>query len=583
MLRKRARKACLPCHKRKVKCNGDLPCNICQGYGYKCEYTADSERPAKKTQVEFAGSAATPLSASVLGNKNTAQLSRMSKVGGDCQQNRSGSDKNYMLVEVPNRKAPKLSSAPFHESLISRYTTRHSAVAFPRELSHSLGLSDAPRLHCFGWHTGTREEHVPTLGYRLFDQASLQDVLKYMDVYYELVHPFFGFLVPSHATQACIDAWNLKQMPIDVEATICGATALGSLFCPNTAVWELEPNVIQQAQHLLEISVSYPPSQLSLKFVIGWILRALYLRCTTRPHLSWIASCNAVHIAEAMGLHQEFRNMDALFERTQEANLVETTSRRKAFWIALSLNRLFSVEYGRSPLKLDSISCTLPARESDLDMTLDLIKICESLPSIQNNQMHPEEEMEALTAHLQLLAQISVQNSVLILLKAETCFALFRRMRFLRIILTTSQIEAILGTIRDGLFEAQSLSKQYSKWWNVVGVPFQSVLVLIAINTAASLEVLRDAMSTLEEIAHVYDTHLVREALQTATQVVQGLRKKRIQELHDIDRAVGQHNHSEAVLDHYSDLMMPMLPSGIDWPVESDGGWMEILLNTDMV
>ena len=40
--RKRARKACIPCHQRKRKCDTVYPCGMCNTYGYNCRYTDDN-------------------------------------------------------------------------------------------------------------------------------------------------------------------------------------------------------------------------------------------------------------------------------------------------------------------------------------------------------------------------------------------------------------------------------------------------------------------------------------------------------------------------------------------------------------
>ncbi|KAF2230541.1 hypothetical protein EV356DRAFT_453660, partial [Viridothelium virens] len=561
MLRKRARKACLPCHKRKVKCNGAWPCDVCQGYGYDCEYAAESEKPGKKSDHN----------------------PRVTESVPNDLKNRHVPGKSYVLVEVPNGKALKLSSAPFPESLISRYTTSYSAVAFPRDLGHSFRMPSAPRLHCFAWHMGTRRESQPSLGDRLFDQISLQDALKYANIYFERVHPVLAILDQSHAIQTCNKAWNLKQMPIDVEATVCGLVALGSLFEAHSKAWEKESGVVHQAQHLLEISVSQPPSQLSLKFVIAWVLRAVYLRCTSRPHLSWMASCNAIHLAEAIGLHQEFREMDALQQRSQEAIGEETAYRRRAFWIAISLNRLFSMEYGRSPLRLDFVSC-LPITEDDnLASMNDFIAICEQLPSFSNDATQPDREVESLKIHMERLSRISVHVPPLALVKAEVCFVLYRRMRFLESRMTATQTETVLSIILAGLEEAQSLTNIGSSWWNVVGVSFQSVCVLLAIDNPASLALLPTAMNTLGSIARAYNTNLVREALHTAAQLIHGLRTKKMEEVRGIEQALdvsGVHQIPEP--DAQDIQMMPELPWGLDWPIECDGGWMEMLFDPDM-
>ena len=584
MLRKRARKACIPCHKRKVKCNGDFPCDICKGYGYDCEYATDSEKhPAKRAQIETTKTTTTLTDASAVGHASTNHTPNLTRAGSNEVDDGNTPAKSYMLVEVPNRKPLKLSSDPFPESFISRYTTAYSAVAFPRDLGKCLGLSDPPRLQSLAWHTGTREERLPPLGNRLFNQISLQDALKYYSIYFEIIHPVFPVLDQALATQACINGWNLKQMPIDVEATICGLIALGSLFSASATPWEMEASVVQQARHLLEISVSDPLAQLCHKFVIAWILRALYLRCTTRAHLSWMAICNAMHIAEAVGVHQQFRDMDALQQRSQETIWKETVHRRRTFWVAMSLNRLFSMEHGRSSVIVDHISCSRPTREDGSGSLVDFLDLCEHLPSFSSDSMQVANEKESLVLNLERLAELDPRNPPLGLLKAEICFILFRRMRFLRMALTESQIGTVLNIIQAALLESQSLSNSGSKWWNIASVPFQSVCVLIAMDTSTSLALLSNAMDTLGIIARAYDTHSVREALEIAAQLVRALRRKKTDEVHVLDKALDISSVNEAGIDTELDIQETHeLPFCFDWPVAYDGGWMEILANTDI-
>jgi hypothetical protein len=418
MLRQRSRRACEPCRTRKVKCNGEFPCDVCKGYGYSCSFPDDSPKPKKKARIEEA-TKETPLPTP----DTTVQDAKWSSI------RYCGTDdgKWSYLVEVPNNKDLKLSSSPFPESLISRYTTLHSAVAFPRELGRSLDMPNAPRLHPFAWNTGSREERFPQFGNRIFNQITLQDALHHAKTYFEIVHPVFGLLDRNHFTRICIAGWSLRQMPVDLEAMVSCVVALGSLFSAGEQ-WSMETAIADQASLLLEISISSPPSQLSLKFVVAWLLRAIYLRCTTRPHLSWMATCNAMHIAESIGLHQEFGSMDVLRERPREVALMETSHRRKVFWVATSLNRLFSTEYGRSPVVLVSISCAPlePLEKGDEgDFTAAFVNLWALMPK------HDQQDKEKFGLALQKIFDFDVDLPPFALLKADLCFMIFRKMRFL--------------------------------------------------------------------------------------------------------------------------------------------------------
>jgi hypothetical protein len=57
----------------------------------------------------------------------------------------------------------------------------------------------------------------------------------------------------------------------------------------------------------------------------------------------------------------------------------EGAARRKTFWIALSLNRLFSIEYRRSAIQLDSINCSPLDVQGVADLTADFVKLYQTL------------------------------------------------------------------------------------------------------------------------------------------------------------------------------------------------------------
>jgi hypothetical protein len=397
IVRQRAQRACEPCRKRKVKCDGSFPCEVCTGYGYQCSFTPDTKRPKTRAQSHGYAEEARTASTSIFNEEHSGSATAQSVDSGMNAAHEPPVEQPFIVMETPSTRNLALSSSAMSEPLRSRFTTIHSAIAFPRDLGHMLGLSDPPRLQSYGWNTGTRLERVPNLEIRVLEQMSLSDVLQRSDTYFNVVHPLFGFLDRDAYTKSCIATWSSRQMPVDIAGVICGVVALGSLFSSSSTAWALESYVVDQARLVLEMSVSHPPALLSIKDVIGWLLRALYLRSTTRPHLSWMATYNAMHIAEAIGLHQEFGKIDVLHQRLREVAMVVAVLRRKTFWVALSLNRLFSIEYGRSPVHLDSISCRPMEAEGPIDLTADFVSLCQLLPKPVRTRRNLMDEKEDLT------------------------------------------------------------------------------------------------------------------------------------------------------------------------------------------
>ena len=242
MHRQRSRRACDPCRDRKVKCSGSFPCDLCKGYGYECKFSAGVKRKVKRPRHEEASTAvSTPTPRTY--PSPPEQTLRSTQTNATPVHELVGVRQSSMLVEVPNRKDPVLPSIGGFMPVISRFTTSYSAVAFPRELGVSIGLSDAPRLHPFAWNTGSRLERLPAIGKRVFDHIGMQDALRYINIYVREVHPVFGSFDPSRFTQTCLTAWNQGQMPMTLKH--CHAMSSLWAFCSHLR------NQIRQQNNML--------------------------------------------------------------------------------------------------------------------------------------------------------------------------------------------------------------------------------------------------------------------------------------------------------------------------------------------
>ena len=293
-----------------------------------------------------------------------------------------------------------------------------------------------------------------------------------------------------------------------------------------------------------------------------------------------------MHVAESVGLHQNFSTLDKLYVRSFESAQIECSARRKTFWLAVSLNKLFSIEYGRSPIRLDSINCIALKADELSDSPSDLVKLSELVPYNLSGAGEPGEEARGLVRNLAVISELKLTSKAPIaLLKADVCFSIFRKARFLRMTMAKTQAEAILDIIRVGLLEAQSLAYAGSKWWNTVSVPFHSVAILLAIGSTESLSLLPSAVDALKTVVNVLDTHLAREAMETAQKLVRGYHEKKMQEVRSVNQALAASGgeDSEAVCSVGQDMPFdfPQLQNWIDWPIDDDGAWLEVLFNTN--
>jgi hypothetical protein len=442
-----------------------------------------------------------------------------------------------------------------------------SAIAFARGVGVELGMACPPRLHSYAWNIGIRPERVGPTITRLRELVSLEDSKPFFDTYFNTIGPLYGILNKDGFTQRCIEFWSLRAASTAFEAVICGVISLGSFFSngnPCALEWEL----VEHSKLLLEASISQPPALVSLDHVAAWILRSLYLRLTTRPHLSWLASCTTMHLAEATGLHQEIYTIQSAVDGfTRPLDVQESDSRRRIFWVAWSLNRLLSAEYSRSPAYLDNIRCLKPCPRND-DFTADLIAIAEILPHnpLPGNNATNIAGIEAALVQLSLLPD--EQQAVLTLLKADVCLMLCRRLWAKKYKLSTEQIDKILTILRSAFVQAQCLSKQHCPWWNLVSVPFQSLCLLLSLSSGKSIEMISEAMETLNVVSSEYDTHMTRDAVNIAKRLIGRFAERRREDLVMLDGLYqGQDDSSVQLgdLSTFANLSHGLPGEDLDW------------------
>ena len=183
-----------------------------------------------------------------------------------------------------------------------------------------------------------------------------------------------------------------------------------------------------------------------------------------------------------------------------------------------------------------------------------------------------------LTDSLIRLGKIECHNLPLHLIKADAMFCIYRKLRYIGITLSQNQTETILSVIRSALDAAESLAHQYQQWWNIVGVPFHSICVLIALYTMESLTLLPQAMETLQSVATVFGSHVSREALRTAHYLVRVAEKRKRKELVCLQQCLnvnaemaGSPQTQNPVEEASSDLPL------FQWPTDFDLGFPEFL------
>ncbi|TVY90682.1 Protein RDR1, partial [Lachnellula willkommii] len=519
-VRQRSRRACAPCRKRKIKCDGDDPCAACTGYGYNCIY-AELRQGQASPKPPGLGSATTASIATP--NSNGTTISSNATEAPPLQRD----DAPYLVAEsrVP---AADANGALLYQSIKTRSTTSSSAIAFPAKLGISLGVAEPPRLQAFAWNPGSRQETKFVPDKTICDIISLEQMKIFVGKYFKEVHIYFGIISQEESfVGRCVEFWaSSNKHGTDFEALICGVVALGSYFS-GAAGSPAEAEIVEHGRILLDLSTAHPPCFLSVKHVSAWVLRAIYLRCTTRPHLSWMASCTAVHVAEVLGLHRDIRTLRMTQNPPRNTTPLEEDLRRRKFWVAMALNQFLAAEYGRTRVQLDHVDCT-PLLPKAGDLTAQTIAIMQSVPSSNST-------VSDLYSALNVAVALSVDSPFHSLLRADVCFCIYRMFRSANLALSSSQTGALLEIIKVALDGVKFLRTMGYCWWNIIGTPFHCVCVLLSIATSESLAMIPNALETLKNTVAVYDSHISNEALRTAHALVQGAKAKMAREMASLE------------------------------------------------
>ncbi|TGO45413.1 hypothetical protein BCON_0395g00020 [Botryotinia convoluta] len=469
---------------------------------------------------------------------------------------------------ITNAQSPSTSSQDVVDRgildlLRSRYMSQHSAVAFPRSLGVEFQSANPPPLHSFAWNCGIRAEEAASAHTNLTQLVSFDDFKRFSDIYVATVHGPFGFLDWPYFMKRCNDYWTNHGRDLTFGAVVGGVVALGSFFAFRLG-HPRELEIVQHVKTVLEDpTFSRHPS---IDQINAWILRTLYLRSTTRPHVAWLASCVTLHLAEATGLHQEVHSVLLTTEGDTQAKRMdqaEIERARKTFWMAWSVHTIISYEYGRSAVILNSITCK-PVKDTMGDSTIFHIKIAQLIPRdnmVVNSVTHKEE----LISGLKELAQIPDVHPFLSLSKADVCFCFYRRLRLMKQGLEKEAIQAIIDIGNKGAEAANTFARNGHPWWNILSTTFQYFCVLLAIDTSESLSNVSWVLNIFENIVRIVDTHLAHEAFDTAKVLLRDSMAKKRRDLGFLENADGQHGPEiERQVDiNWDALLDPTFPDAL--------------------
>ncbi|CAK4034852.1 related to Pdr3p [Lecanosticta acicola] len=477
--RQRAKQACEPCRLRKRKCDGNMPCNMCTQFEYKCYF---EKHPRKRSKL--------------------VEQHAQADLEGTEPAGFGGSVTKPSLEDITKMRSMEA----------------NSGIAFTRLLGQRLDPSSGPKLFTFGWNLGN-SSFIPPTSRPVTDFLDQEQMYALARLHFANVAPLYGFLDKDRILQAISLRWSRPDACDVPDHLLCGLAAVGSLFSETGALPHPVVSSLVDVQKLALESTStmLPPS---LADVQSWILRCIYLRATDHPHSTWIASCTTMHLVEAVGLQCE-ASSSVLHPAANDAKN-DPEIRRRCFWVARMLNTWVSFEYGRTRVALRGITAQLPTSKEG-DYTTDYINLysisCCLDPETSDKAGQWEEFLERLDAY-------ECRHDGIALSKANLGLCGYRRLRLANPNLSGDITNRIINMGLRGLDAARRMAEKHMPWWHVANVPFQVICIFLAMDARESLSHLATAMRTLEFVVERFRTAAMKEALKTARFLVR-LSKKR--------------------------------------------------------
>ncbi|KAJ5734642.1 hypothetical protein N7533_013045 [Penicillium manginii] len=339
------------------------------------------------------------------------------------------------------------------------------------------------------------------------------------DIYFTEIQPVYTFLDPKMVHRAISGSPDQPpQHPSN--CVLLGIAALACLFSTEEAS-DLQSEIIHNARASLEYSTTLAAP--TVDHVVGWLLRVLYLRFTSSPNATWLASCTLIHMIETVKLHYEpsQNNKSNATTASQDPDPYSPQLKRQMYYTAQIFNTWISYDYGQARIAPRGASCTFPS-EGWTEESRTFWKLSDTLdPNLPLNAA----ELETM---LEQAVQLNPSHPAMKLKRCNIALCIYRRLRVTGCTVSPSAVDKILQLGDDGIQIATIMAKARSPWWHVLNVPFQFLCVLLAIDTRASLGRVGQAFQTLKLLADEYGAEAIQETWASACTLLRlQIRRKR--------------------------------------------------------
>jgi hypothetical protein len=226
-----------------------------------------------------------------------------------------------------------------------------------------------------------------------------------------------------------------------------------------------------------------------------------------------------------MGLHVDLEGVDLAGDDSTALTADFISSRRCIFECATFLNAIISAEYGRSRIPLPGPELSSES-DDEINSSTTLGKLTKILILIEMDPA-PGKRRDILSS----ICGLPDEPPIFVLLKTDVAIHMYRKQVNVKHENPSSlEIQAMLSIINAALSAVRHLLSSKQPWWNLISTPFQSAMILMAMDSNGSLDLLSECMSVLTAIYETFKTHSVLEVIQTAKCLTEGLERRKLQQ-----------------------------------------------------
>lgn len=161
------------------------------------------------------------------------------------------------------------------EMMKLRSMEANSGIAFTKFLGMRLDANAEPKLFTFGWNLGTTIRTQPVSA-SITEFLTLDQMLAMAELYFENVHPLYGFLDQGWVMRQIVSRYGQSQELVQCpDRMLQGIAVLGARFAPGV-IDEVVPALVESAKLSLEATSTLQSPGLS--DVQAWLLRVICLR-----------------------------------------------------------------------------------------------------------------------------------------------------------------------------------------------------------------------------------------------------------------------------------------------------------------